>query len=467
MFLNHFQVPIVIAGTFFSLEYGRTIYSGIGKGATTDYLVDFEILTDKMIESYLKRFLNLSDCNLKDIIEFKNLAGRPRFATRLVLEIIRLEEKSKDLSKQDVLESAVKQTIQIISGQLESKFSGIIEREKPYDNVDPHGWKNIMETLFVDCWFFGGYIPSHEICPRERNLIEADIAHLLENNKKSLAIDELLSVNVVKKILLPMYKSPDRAILEKLVAAIKRDAAKTDTSKDATWQYLAQAGLMKFNERTVADFVHTIYDDNIFEIGGNKKTKLPEWTNKAIIKIESYGDLEKLSWKLRGKFENDVEFIEMLLRNPTNRVYMLDPNIIMRPDGVYIGNNIDCIDDYWTLLISAKLYGSSLSGKNVSNDKRTTDWRYVYYEDGEDENTGQIKKYVIKNKLDTIRSKYRHQGSIRIHFILPGLAESRKNEDRGGCRVEGDDVIMYIDKNLLKTYFQDSQDITDVIENIL
>jgi hypothetical protein len=29
---------------------------------------------------------------------------------------------------------------------------------------------------------------------------------------------------------------------------------------------------------------------------------LPEWTNKAIIKIESYEDLEKLSWKLRDKF---------------------------------------------------------------------------------------------------------------------------------------------------------------------
>jgi hypothetical protein len=63
---------------------------------------------------------------------------------------------------------------------------------------------------------------------------------------------------------------------------------------------------------------------------------------------------------------------------------MLDPNIIMRPDGVYIGNKIEHIDDYWTLLIRVKIYGSLFSGKGVSNDKRTTDWRY---EDGEDENT--------------------------------------------------------------------------------
>ncbi|GBC02095.1 hypothetical protein RclHR1_04450003 [Rhizophagus clarus] len=389
-----------------------------------------------------ERFLNLSDCNLEDIVEFENLAGRPHFVARLVLEIIHLEMERKDLSKQDVLESAVKKTIQVINRQLEFEFNDIIKNEKPYDNVDRHGWEDVMETLFVDCWFFGGYIPNHEINDRERHLVEAGIAHLLENNKKSLAIDEPLSVNVVKKILLPMYKSPDKAILEKL------------------------AGLMKYNGKTVADFVHTIYDDNIFEIGGIKKTNLPEWTNKANIKIESYGNLEQLSWKLRNKFKNDVEFIEMLLQNPANRMYVLDPNIVMRPDGVYIGNNIDHIDDYWTLLINAKIYKDPLSEKYVNIDKRTTEWKYVYYEDKEGENTHKIKKHIIKGKLDTIRNKYMHQGSIRIHFILPHLAESKDKSDQGGCRVEGNDIIMYIDQNLLNKYFQNSQYV-NVISNIL
>ena len=104
----------------------------------------------------------------------------------------------------------------------------------------------------------------------------------------------------------------------------------------------------------------------------------------------------------------------------------------MHLDGVYIGNNIDYSDDYWILLISAKFYGSLLSGKGVSDDKRTTEWRYVYYEDGEDENTDQIKKHVIRNKLDTIHNRYKHQGSIRIHFILSDVVESRKNEDQDG-----------------------------------
>ena len=178
-------------------------------------------------------------------------------------------------------------------------------------------------------------------------------------------IDEPLAVDVVKTVLLPIYQNPDEALLQKLTAELKRKATNiSDTSKGCTWQYLAQAKLMSFNGRTVADFVHTIYDDDIFEIGGIRKTNLPEWTNKAIINIKSYGDLEKLSWQLHdkfGKFKDDVMFIEMLLENPKNREYMLDPNIIMRPDGVYIGNNIDHSDDYWTLLISAKFYGSLLS----------------------------------------------------------------------------------------------------------
>lgn len=59
MFLYQFQAPVVIAGTSFSLEYGRSIYGDIGKGTTVDYLIDFEMLTVEMIESYLERFLNL------------------------------------------------------------------------------------------------------------------------------------------------------------------------------------------------------------------------------------------------------------------------------------------------------------------------------------------------------------------------------------------------------------------------
>jgi hypothetical protein len=134
---------------------------------------------------------------------------------------------------------------------------------------------------------------------------------------------------------------------------------------------------------------------------------------------------------------------------------MLDPSTIMRPDGVYIGNNIFKVDDYWTLLISAKIHQAPISGIGV--DKRTTDWKYLYFENSEDENTHRIKKHIIRGRLDKICNKYNHLGSLRIHFILPSLAKSKDNSDRGGCRVEGKDIIMYIDQNLLMNYFKNPQ----------
>jgi hypothetical protein len=470
VFLFEQRASIVISGTSFSLSQGESVLSDIGKGVTNEYLDEFGSFTIKNVESYLESLLELSDCDFTSIKEFKCLAGRPRFASRLVMEIIRVEGKCGETeSKQNVLKIAIKATIKAISERLKSTLEKFIEVAN--NGSDSHGWKNTMDALFIGCQFFGGYVTRHEVDDREIKLIDSGIAHLLENNKRSLVIDEPLAVEVVKTVLLPIYKKPGEALLQKLTAELKRKATNvSDTSKGHTWQYLAQAKLMSLNCRTVADFVHTIYDDDIFEIGGIRKTNLPEWTNKAIINIKSYGDLEKLSWQLRdkfGKFEDDVEFIEMLLGNPTNRKYMLDPSIIMRPDGVYIGNNIYHNDDYWTLLFSAKMYGSSFSGKDINHDKRTTEWKYAYYEDGESENTHQIKKHVIKGRLDTVRNKYIHQGSIRIHFILPGLAKSKyKSEDRGGCRVEGDDVIMYIDQNLLNKYFQNSHYV-DVINNIL
>ncbi|PKY47329.1 hypothetical protein RhiirA4_462483 [Rhizophagus irregularis] len=351
VFLFDQRASIVISGTSFSLEQKESVLSDVSKGVINEYLDEFGSFTIENIESYLRSLLELSECDLKSIEEFKCLIGHPCFASRLVVEIIRVENKyGENKSKQDVFKEAIKATIKAVDERLKSTLEKFIE----VANDD---------------------ISRYELDDRSRKLIDSGIAHLAENNNKSLVIDEPLAVDVVKTA-----------------------TNISDTSKGCTWQYLAQSKLMSFNGRTVANFVHTIYDDDIFEIGGIRKTNLPEWTNKAIINIKSYGDLEKLSWQLHdkfGKFKDDVMFIEMLLENPKNREYMLDPNIIMRPDGVYIGNNIDHSDDYWTLLISAKFYGSLLSGKGVSNDKRTTEWRYVYYEDGEDENTDQCE--FLKN----------------------------------------------------------------------
>src|ERR1043165_700604 len=45
----------------------------------------------------------------------------------------------------------------------------------------------------------------------------------------------------------------------------------SNTAKGITWQYFAVAGLMRFNNKTVAKFVKTIYNDEIFCVEKNTK----------------------------------------------------------------------------------------------------------------------------------------------------------------------------------------------------
>jgi hypothetical protein len=149
-FLNNRSASIVIAGTSFSLEQGKSIQSNIGKGVTDDYIVNFQSLTVEEVESYLEHYLDLSKCNFKDIEERKYLAGRPRLAARLILEIIREENISKGKkSEQDVLKAAVKQTLEAVRGRLTVTLNNLVK--EVYNGFDLYGWETMLETLFVNC----------------------------------------------------------------------------------------------------------------------------------------------------------------------------------------------------------------------------------------------------------------------------------------------------------------------------
>ncbi|PKY39458.1 hypothetical protein RhiirA4_226483 [Rhizophagus irregularis] len=131
---------------------------------------------------------------------------------------------------------------------------------------------------------------------------------------------------------------------------------------------------------------------------------------------------------------------------------MLVPGHLVRPDGIYISKLN--IDTYWTLLISAKMYTSKLSGKDVDDDKNSTDWSFLYHK-----KNGEVTCKNLKERLDDVRQDFTCQGSLRIYFILPGVAQERTSNqssrsNRGGCFTENNDVIMYIDGKLLERYFQ-------------
>lgn len=112
----------------FALKHGEIIFSDISKRVTKDYLVNFELLKDEVVKSYLDRFFDLSECNPENIEEFKYLASCPRFAARFIMEIIRLEKKCKeDTSKQYVPKKAIEETVKAVSDQLESSLCRIVD----------------------------------------------------------------------------------------------------------------------------------------------------------------------------------------------------------------------------------------------------------------------------------------------------------------------------------------------------
>ena len=210
---------------------------------------------------------------------------------------------------------------------------------------------------------------------------------------------------------------------------------KSNTAKGLVWQYLVLARLIDFKGETVYDFVNKFY---------NNQTQLPDWIKDAIINIESYGNKTILSMldNALKDVKDDVDVIEKLLWGSTKNK-LLVPSQAMCPDGLLIGK---CgINKYWTLLTSEKFLSKNLSGRDIEANLRSTDWKLVYYQ----VNGEKVNCHKLKEKLDIVCKEFVHCGSIRVHFIYPGVASGR-----GGCHIEGNDVILYIDKKLLGRYFE-------------
>ena len=259
-------------------------------------------------------------------------------------------------------------------------------------------------------------------------------------SNKFLEIKEPLVVEVINTVLYSKYKCPTKALIKNLISELQEKIADSnfdtsDTAKGLVWQYLVLARLIDFKGETVYDFVNKFY---------NNQTQLPDWTEDAIINIELYGNKTILSMldNALKDVKDDVDVVKKLLWESTKNK-LLVPSPAMRPDGLFIGK---CdLNTYWTFLTSAKFHSKNLSSNDFETDLRSTDWKLVYCQvNGEKVNCPNLKE-----KLETVCEEFVHCGSIRVHFIYPGVASGR-----GGCYVQGNDVIMYIDKTLLGHYFE-------------
>ena len=121
------NISIVMAGTSFSLRHGDSVISDVGKLISVDYLSDFQTLTIEDVEAYIRSYLNLSDCKIENIENWKYLAGRPQLAARLIYETVQEERHNVTESKQAVLEKAVNKTVMSISEHLKSGLHKLAE----------------------------------------------------------------------------------------------------------------------------------------------------------------------------------------------------------------------------------------------------------------------------------------------------------------------------------------------------
>ncbi|KAF9404713.1 hypothetical protein BGZ76_006838 [Entomortierella beljakovae] len=152
--IARYSMPVIIAGTAFTLQHGQQVQSDIGKGVSGDYLSDFEVFAIEDVKTYVEGYIDLTDCNHEVIDDWKFLEGRPRLSARLVSEIIMTESKlnpTATMTKQEVLESAVKQTVFAVKQRLMERLSTLAD--KYLTSVDPCDsiMRKTLEKLFISC----------------------------------------------------------------------------------------------------------------------------------------------------------------------------------------------------------------------------------------------------------------------------------------------------------------------------
>jgi hypothetical protein len=165
------------------------------------------------------------------------------------------------------------------------------------------------------------------------------------------------------------------------------------------------------------------------------------------------------------KFQNEPAFLndalEMIANNPSYCSPLVhDISNIMCPDVIAVcGISSDC---FFSVLISSELNNhQGFLSQDIISDLYSTAWNQVYHKKpkiAEKTFTTEInpKTQNVQAMWDEVLIKHgtmKHIGSLRIHFLLPHI---QGYEAPKLCRVEGNDVIIYIDKSNAELFFDEA-----------
>eukprot|EP00027_Filamoeba_sp_ATCC50430_P018626 CAMPEP_0168569186 /NCGR_PEP_ID=MMETSP0413-20121227/15995_1 /TAXON_ID=136452 /ORGANISM="Filamoeba nolandi, Strain NC-AS-23-1" /LENGTH=527 /DNA_ID=CAMNT_0008601609 /DNA_START=53 /DNA_END=1635 /DNA_ORIENTATION=+ len=422
----------IFAGTNRSLGFGETLQSDIGKPNCTSLVTKFRSTSEEENENVLQQRLNLAECDLLEIPGFRYLTGRPRLRDLVLVEICKKEPTATVHSKQRVLEESVKQAVEKAREKLKQRFNSALANRTE---------TALLARLYAAVSFFEGTLT--EVYPIKPENVESLSIDLVEIGLASLkyiqlpetqlvVVNEPLSVDVIQEVL--RNWSPLHAIRAKLFEAVKIYGAKHEGES------LAACVLKSTTDKTfgtVADFAKTY---------GLEENTLPSWTKEAKLQFPSVAKLHHLG------FPNEPTFLDFTLDTISSNPSYCSPLVhdvshFMRPDVIAIGGINS--SHFFSVMISSKLYNEKgFPSDDIEPDFLSTDWNRVYHKKPEQKGITEINDKVKHTRAlwDEVLMKHKtlqHVGSLRIHIILPHIQANAASEL---CKVEGNDVIIYIDK---------------------
>eukprot|EP01125_Pyxidicula_operculata_P014642 TRINITY_DN4898_c1_g1_i1.p2 TRINITY_DN4898_c1_g1~~TRINITY_DN4898_c1_g1_i1.p2 ORF type:complete len:215 (-),score=31.09 TRINITY_DN4898_c1_g1_i1:31-675(-) len=202
---------------------------------------------------------------------------------------------------------------------------------------------------------------------------------------------------------------------------------------------------------TVADFARK------FGIGEADLERVP-WAKHARINIPSIGSLH--DFKFNKEYQALEDFLSKMKNGgtDTSSPMYIKLDHMMRPDALHFKQINE--NEYFSILLSAKFFNDrGVPSSKAISDLHSTNFNKVYYDsNGDSVNDKKRKDHDLWQSVLQQYSSFNHVGSLRLHILLPHVQGSQPQ-----CRVEGEDIILYVNSTNLETIFdKDAQNLLSI-----
>jgi hypothetical protein len=264
-----------------------------------------------------------------------------------------------------------------------------------------------LQQLLAASVLIGGRLTFELDSKLKEELVNIGIATLKQqDNKQAIVIDEPLSIEAITGVLL----------LHPPLAETTQDLMKICTK----YGYRSVEGFGL--ERLVFRALHRLAaEDKGLTVGKfakkfMPKTQMPPWTITRF-KVNDFVPLERLNVK------NEAEYAKLsLIREPRlEGMIVYNTSTLMGPDAFYL--HLENTAQYWSMACTTKLHTPRITEEEFKSAVVSTDHsKYFYTPDGE-----KVHPRAVDTHKEWIKSLkhpyYWHLGSLRLHILLPEIAD--------------------------------------------